>query len=72
MIHSKKSLRLLAVALTAAAVVGVSACKKSATNTSSTATTGAEVIKIGEVGSMTGSEATFGTSTHNGIELAIK
>lgn len=30
------------------------------------------VIKVGEVGSLTGSEATFGTSTHNGIELAIK
>jgi branched-chain amino acid transport system substrate-binding protein len=32
----------------------------------------AEPIKIGEVGSMTGSEATFGISTHQGIELAIK
>src|SRR5688572_6229957 len=29
-------------------------------------------IKIGEVGSMTGSEATFGTSTHNGVMLAVK
>ena len=29
-------------------------------------------IKIGEVGSMTGAEATFGISTHQGIELAIK
>ena len=29
-------------------------------------------IKIGEVGSMTGSEATFGQSTHNGIKLAVK
>jgi branched-chain amino acid transport system substrate-binding protein len=29
-------------------------------------------IVIGEVGSMTGSEATFGTSTHNGIMLAVK
>jgi len=29
-------------------------------------------IKVGEVGSMTGSEATFGQSTHNGIELAVK
>ncbi len=29
-------------------------------------------IKIGEVGSMTGSEATFGVSTHNGISLAIQ
>ena len=32
----------------------------------------ATTIKIGEVGSMTGSEATFGISTHEGIELAIK
>jgi len=31
-----------------------------------------EVIKIGEVGSMTGSEATFGNSTHQGIALAIQ
>lgn len=30
-----------------------------------------EVIKWGEVGSMTGSEATFGISTHHGIQLAI-
>ncbi len=29
-------------------------------------------IVLGEVGSMTGSEATFGTSTHNGITLAIR
>ncbi len=32
----------------------------------------ADTILIGEVGSMTGSEATFGTSTHNGIMLAVK
>ena len=31
-----------------------------------------DVIKIGEVGSMTGAEATFGTSTHNGIDFAIQ
>src|SRR3990167_9199036 len=29
------------------------------------------IIKIGEYGSLTGSEATFGISTHNGIMLAI-
>ncbi|MBI3018833.1 MAG: ABC transporter substrate-binding protein [Deltaproteobacteria bacterium] len=29
------------------------------------------IIKIGEYGSLTGSEATFGTSTHNGIMLAM-
>lgn len=32
----------------------------------------ADTIKIGEVGSMTGSEATFGISTHQGIILAIE
>lgn len=32
----------------------------------------AETIKIGEIGSMTGAQATFGVSTHQGIELAIK
>lgn len=31
----------------------------------------AHSIKIGEYGSLTGSEATFGTSTHNGIMLAM-
>lgn len=29
------------------------------------------IIKIGEYGSLTGSEATFGVSTHNGIMLAV-
>lgn len=32
----------------------------------------ADTIKIGEVGSMTGGQATFGISTHQGIVLAIK
>jgi len=32
---------------------------------------GGDTILIGEYGSMTGSEATFGQSTHNGIELAL-
>ncbi len=31
-----------------------------------------DAIKIGEVGSTTGSEATFGVATHQGVELAIK
>ena len=29
------------------------------------------VIKVGEVGSMTGTEATFGTSSDRGIQLAV-
>lgn len=32
----------------------------------------ANIIKVGEVGSMSGSEATFGLSTHEGISLAVK
>ncbi|HEX8441690.1 ABC transporter substrate-binding protein [Archangium sp.] len=33
---------------------------------------GADTILLGEVGSLTGAQATFGVSTRNGIELAIK
>lgn len=40
--------------------------------TESHSASGAEPIFIGEVGSMTGPEASFGTSTHRGIELAIE
>jgi branched-chain amino acid transport system substrate-binding protein len=65
--------------LTAVAVSG-GACKKSATAIPSAANGGVgaagaptgDVIKVGEVGSMTGAEATFGISTHQGIELAFK
>ena len=39
------------------------ACSKS------NSTADANIIKIGEVGSLSGSEASFGTSTHNGIKL---
>ena len=38
---------------------------------SCTKTEDKNVIKIGEYGSLTGPEATFGTSTHNGIMLAM-
>jgi branched-chain amino acid transport system substrate-binding protein len=33
---------------------------------------GADTIMLGEVGSLTGAQATFGVSTRNGIELALK
>ncbi len=35
-------------------------------------TSSGPTLRIGEVGSMTGSEGTFGISTHQGIELAIQ
>ncbi len=56
----------------ATTLLAVSACsKREAPTTASTAPTGNEIL-VGEVGSMTGSEATFGTSTHQGIELAFE
>lgn len=57
-----------------ALVAGLSACKKSAQTEAqnATANANASTIRIGEVGSMTGSEATFGMSTHRGILLAVK
>jgi branched-chain amino acid transport system substrate-binding protein len=47
-------------------------CKKAPNSGTQGAGAADNVIRIGEVGSMTGSEATFGTSTHNGILLAAK
>ena len=38
---------------------------------SNAAPTGDEIL-VGEVGSLTGSEATFGTSTRDGIDLAVE
>lgn len=71
-----KSFKSFAIlGLTAIIACGAGACKKKeeagksgAGNTDQTT----DVIRVGEVGSMTGSEATFGISTHRGIELAVK
>lgn len=46
-------------------------CKKKADANRAQAVITGDTLIIGEVGSMTGSEATFGTSTHHGIELAM-
>lgn len=62
---SSKKLSFLFLALTLASV---GCTKKQAAD----APAASDVIKVGEVGSMTGTEGTFGVSTHNGIELAIK
>jgi branched-chain amino acid transport system substrate-binding protein len=59
-----------------ALTIGGAACKKSqqpdAAGGGGAASTSTDTIKVGEVGSMTGSEATFGVSTHQGIEMAFK
>ncbi len=54
--------------------LSLAACTKKSNNASQDATQNAagDTILVGEVGSMTGSEGTFGTSTHNGIDLAFK
>lgn len=64
----KISKNLAIAILIIAAFVGCT--KKQTTTTQTNANT--DIIKVGEVGSMTGAEATFGISTHRGIELAIK
>lgn len=64
-----KNFPLFLAALTVAALP-LSACKKAPGTTASGGDS--NTIRIGEVGSMTGAEATFGVSTHNGIQLAIQ
>ena len=49
-------------------VLSFSACNKSADNGGAG---GGDTIKIGEFASLTGKEAAFGTSSHNGTQLAI-
>ncbi len=60
------------LSLSVLALMSVTACNKKNATGGAASTSSADEIKVGEVGSMTGSEATFGTSTHNGIELAFK
>jgi branched-chain amino acid transport system substrate-binding protein len=47
-------------------------CTKKSTTSETSGAQGAAKIPIGEVGSFTGATATFGISTHQGIELATK
>ncbi len=58
--------------LVALMILSLTACtKKEAQDTAGTASSGGEIL-IGEVGSLTGNDATFGTSTRDGIDLAIQ
>lgn len=60
---------MLALLLLAAIALS---CDNSSTTGTGNATTSTGPIKIGEYGSMTGAQATFGISTDNGIQLAVK
>lgn len=68
--------RFVVLAVSSALAVAGASCKKNAppagadAGGASSSSVG-DVIKVGEVGSMTGRQANFGQSTHNGIELAM-
>ena len=72
--NMRRNVRFSAAVIFGVLAVAGGACKKSAPTADSKnpVTAAGDTIKIGEVGSMTGNEATFGMSTHNGIELAVK
>ena len=53
------------------AISTLAACKKQEAGSGTSAASSSGPIVIGEVGSMTGTEATFGLSSANGIQLAI-
>jgi branched-chain amino acid transport system substrate-binding protein len=63
----KHTIRFVALAL--CGVLGLSACNKEGGDASSSA--GASEIVVGEFGSLTGSTATFGVSTKNGVDIAV-
>ena len=63
-LNTKKIPYLALLALLSASIQN--ACTQKAANEAPS-----NVIKVGEVGSMSGSEATFGTATHQGIKLAV-
>ncbi|HKR65502.1 MAG TPA: ABC transporter substrate-binding protein [Thermoanaerobaculia bacterium] len=64
----KKTWMVLATATLSLILFG---CPPKTENAAGTTDAGTGEIVIGEYGSLTGSEGTFGTSTHNGIKLAV-
>jgi branched-chain amino acid transport system substrate-binding protein len=64
-------MRRLTVALASIGLILTISCTKKSTGPSEQAGGDDTVIKIGQFGSMTGGEATFGQSTDKGVRLAI-
>jgi branched-chain amino acid transport system substrate-binding protein len=62
--------KLSSVLIGLAVLTAMPACTKSAQTPASAPA--ADVIRVGTVGSLTGAEATFGTNTLKGVELAAK
>jgi branched-chain amino acid transport system substrate-binding protein len=61
------------VALSTVSLMALSSCTKKSTDTAANETSAAAAneILVGEFGSFTGSEATFGQSTSNGVKMAF-
>ena len=67
------SLSFRSLVIVLAVTVSLAGCtKKGSDGSKASGSSDGSVIKIGEVGSMTGSSATFGTSTHQAIEIAVR
>ena len=60
---------IITPAVTLSLVLGLTGCNKSADNGGGS--NGGDTIKIGEFASLTGKEAAFGRSSHDGTQLAI-
>jgi len=63
--------RKLLVALACTLALAFLGCPPKTESTGTTTGEAAEEILVGEYGSLTGNQATFGTSTHNAIMLAV-
>ncbi len=69
MSRMKNKSLIISIAIASLALFGCP--PKGGEQTSTTATTGGGEILVGEYGSLTGPQATFGQSTHNGIMMAV-
>ena len=65
----KRIQKIFGVFLALSALFSSTACQKA--KDSAVQSTGDEIV-IGEVGSLTGNDATFGTSTRDGVDLAVQ
>jgi branched-chain amino acid transport system substrate-binding protein len=68
--HMKKTWFAVAIATLSLTLAGCPPKGETGSGTAAAGNGGGEIL-VGEYGSLTGSEATFGTSTHNGIMMAI-
>ncbi len=66
----KKTLTILTTAILSLVLFGCPPKTGETTTAASTTDTGGDIL-VGEYGSLTGGQATFGQSTHNGIMLAV-